>query len=166
MKVAIRIPGTLYASALADLERTHPFAAERIGFFSASCGHGNKDENIVCLTAYHPVADDDYVDDPCAGARINSRAIRSALQRVLDEQSGQIHVHLHHHRGRPAPSSMDARELPPLIRSFSAAGPQQVSGGLILSLDSAWADLWLPGHTQLQPATRITSVGFPLRFLL
>lgn len=162
MRLSVRIPQVLHEAALADLERPHPFAAERIGFFSASFGA----EAIVCLTAYHAIADDDYVDDPCAGARINSRAIRAALQRVLDEQSGQVHVHVHHHRGRPAPSSMDARELPPLVRSFAAAGPRQVHGGLILSLDSAWADLWLPGQPRPEPAARITGVGFPLRFLL
>ena len=162
MKYAIRIPGTLYSAALADLERPHPFAAERIGFFSANFGA----QAIVCLTAYHAIADDDYIDDPRAGARINSRAIRGAMQRVLDEQSGQIHVHLHHHCGHPRPSPMDSRELPPLIRSFAATGPDQVHGGLILSLDSAWANLWLPGQTEPTTAERITSVGFPLRFLL
>jgi hypothetical protein len=165
MKVSVRIPAACYSAALADLDRPHPFAAERIGFFSTSFGSAGRDEWVVCLTRYHSIPDDHYVDDPRAGARINSRAIRAALQRILDEKSGQLHVHLHWHLGRPHPSHMDQEELPPLAQSMCATANNQVHGGLILSRDAAFADLWLPGHADPKPAAHVTVVGFPMRFL-
>jgi len=165
MKVSIRIPAACYSAALDDLHRAHPFAAERIGFFSTAFGTAGRDECVVCVTRYHPIPDEEYVDDPGAGARINSKAIRSSLQRILDEKSGQLHVHLHWHSGIPRPSFMDHRELPPLVKSMVAVASNQVHGGLILSRDAGSATLWLPGHAKPQVSTRISVVGFPLRLL-
>lgn len=165
MKALIRIPDACYSAALDDLQRPHPFAAERIGFFSTACAGAGSDELVVCVTRYHAIPDDNYVDDPMAGARINSRAIRAALQRILDEKSGQLHVHLHWHRGKPIPSHMDHVELPPLARSLAAADASQVHGGLILSQNAAFASLWLPGKARPQGSRRTVVVGFPMRFL-
>lgn len=165
MNVSIRIPSEIYAEALRDLQREHPIAAERIGFFSTSFGGAGPDQLVVCVTRYHPVADEDYVDDRAAGARINSNAIRAALQRILDEKSGQLHVHLHWHSGIPRPSFMDMRELPPLAKSMVAVANHQVHGGLILSRDAGTASLWLPGQQAPRTTMRISVVGFPLRFL-
>jgi hypothetical protein len=165
MKVSIRIPAECYMAALDDLHRAHPFAAERIGFFSTAFGSTDRDGVVVCVTRYHAIPDEDYVDDPCAGARINSKAIRSSLQRILDEKSGQLHVHLHWHLGIPRPSMMDNRELPPFVKSMVAAANNQVHGGLILSRDSGSATLWLPGNSKPRPSARISVVGFPMRFL-
>ncbi len=165
MKISVRIPAACYSAALADLDRPHPFAAERIGFFSTAQGKAGRDECVVCVTRYHPIPDTHYVNDPFVGARINSQAIRAALQRILDEKSGQLHVHLHWHVGRPHPSRTDREELPPLVQSMCATAGDQVHGGLILSRDGAFADLWLPGQAEPKPAARVTVVGFPMRFL-
>lgn len=165
MSITIRIPGELYEKAMADLDRSHDFACERIGFFSCKHGPSGDGGAIVCLTDYHVLADDDYVDDPRVGARINSKAIRAAMQRGLDGKGGQIHVHLHAHRGLTGPSPTDSRELPALANALVAAAPTQVHGALILSLDSAWASVWLPGEVNAQAANRIRSVGFPIKFL-
>jgi hypothetical protein len=164
MKITIRIPGVLYDEAKADLERPHPFAAERVGFFATSL-LPDVDEPLICITGYHPVADSDYIDDLRSGARINSRAIRASLQRILDDQCGQLHAHIHGHCGEPFPSGMDQRELPPLVRSMVAVGSTQAHGGIILSEDSASATLWIPKVSEPLTASRISVVGFPLRYL-
>jgi hypothetical protein len=165
MKVQVRIPLALYEAARADLARPHPFAAERVGFFSTALGLSEGKHAFVLLTRYIPIPDEQYVNDPGAGARIGAAAIRTAIQRVLDEDSGQLHVHVHEHYGPPRPSLMDSRETPRLIESLAAAGPGSAHGAIILSQDGAWARIWLPGLARPLAASRISVVGAPLRFL-
>ncbi|MFT3783538.1 MAG: hypothetical protein QM790_16110 [Nibricoccus sp.] len=165
MKIILRIPAEYYAAALEDLHREHRFAAERVGFFSTSSSIAGANETIVCVTGYRSIPDEDYIDDKYSGARINTHAIRSALQRILDDRCGQLHVHLHWHLGIPRPSGMDSKELPPLIQSMVSVASDQVHGGLILSRDAAFATLWLSGSSRPKPSARISVVGFPMLFL-
>ena len=166
MKVVLRIPEAFYVQAMSDLERPHPFAAERIGFFSTSIMQSGKGRNSVVVRGYTSLSDDRYIDDHQSGARIDRIAIRESLQRILDENSGQLHVHIHSHRGPPEPSSMDQRELPRLAKSFVAADCAQAHGGLILSQDSAHACLWLPGSRRPIVADSVVVIGAPIKFLV
>lgn len=165
MKVEIRIPGTLYEEMFADLLRPHPHAFERVGFLSSSIKKLSPTHHLVILGRYHSVPDDDYLEDPTVGASIGSRAITAAMQRSLSESSGQFHVHIHQHEGEPYPSNDDKAGLPPIVSSLSATSPAQASGYLIFSADSAWSELILPTSGAPCLATKISVVGFPIRFL-
>jgi hypothetical protein len=165
MKVEIRIPSTIRAEAMKDLARPHRFAFERVGFLATRTTLLGPDHHLVLVTGYHPVPDEHYIDDDSVGACIGGDAIRAAMQRVIDEGNGQLHVHLHDHTGPTGPSSTDRKGLPPVVRSLATVGPSQASGYFILSSDSAWAELRVPGVAEPVPATKITSVGFPLLFL-
>jgi hypothetical protein len=165
MKVEIRIPGAIWTAAVADLARPHPFAFERVGFLSSASALLGPDHHLVLITKYHTVPDQHYLDDRSVGACIGSDAIRSSMQRVLDERTGQLHVHLHDHRGPTGPSRTDRKGLPPIVRSLATIGPGQASGYLILSADHAWAEMRVPGVNTPVLVTKITSVGFPLLFL-
>ena len=55
MKVEIRIPGSLYADAIADLTRSHPFAAERIGFFSVALGRLSAEHLLLLVNGFSPI---------------------------------------------------------------------------------------------------------------
>src|SRR6185295_8972127 len=68
--VRLRIPGKLMTQMLADLQRPHPFAAERVGFLSVGAGVGEDGEVIVIGREYHAVRDHDYLRDDYVGARI------------------------------------------------------------------------------------------------
>lgn len=165
MKVEIRIPGAIRAEAMKDLARPHPFAFERVGFLATRTTLLGPDHHLVLVTGYHPVPDEHYVDDDSVGACIGGEAIRAAMQQVIDEGTGQVHVHLHDHTGPTGPSFTDRKGLPPVVRSLATVGPNQASGYLIFSADSAWAELQVPGSPTPVLATKITSVGFPLLFL-
>jgi hypothetical protein len=164
MKIEIRIPASVRAEAMQDLARPHPFAFERVGFLAVTTAQLGVGHHVVLVTGYHSVPDGDYVDEPSVGACLGSAAIRAAMQRVLDDGQGQLHVHLHNHAGPPGPSFTDRRGLPPVVRSLATVGPQHASGYLIFSADSAWAELRIPGVTEPVLATKITSIGFPLLF--
>jgi hypothetical protein len=166
MKVEIRMPTALHAEAMADLMRPHPFALERVGFLSANCSWLASNHVVVLLSEYHPVPDEHYRDDDDAGASIGSDAICDALARILHSGRGQFHVHVHEHRGVPFPSRVDRIGLPPMVKSFAITAPSQASGYLILSKDSAWAEVFALNFTQPLPATKITCVGFPFQRLL
>jgi len=162
MKVRVRIPRELYARVRDDLARRHEFAYERVGFLSARLGNIAGDRPLVLLTDYHPVPDDQYVDDPSSGARINSVAIREAMQRVLDTGTGVFHVHCHEHRGRPGFSWMDLEETPRVVSGLRVAGPAQVHGMLLLSNDHCIAHVWMPGSDEPVVAASVSVVGYPL----
>lgn len=164
MNITLRIPQSIYEDAKSDLERSHAYAAERVGFFSTSL-LADENDPVVLVTGYQGVPDEHYIDDFRSGARINSQVIRTCLQRILDDGCGQLHVHVHGHTGLPWPSGMDERELPPLVRSMVVVGGAQAHGGVILSEDGACATLWMPGHKEPQTVKRISIVGFPLQFV-
>lgn len=165
MTVELRIPGAIRTEAMKDLARPHPFAFERVGFFATRTILLGSDHHLVLVTRYQPVPDDHYIDDNSVGACIGGDAIRAAMQRVIDEGKGQLHVHLHDHAGPTGPSLTDSKGLPPVVRSLATVGPSQASGYLIFSADSAWAEFRVPGALAPVLATKITSVGFPLLFL-
>jgi hypothetical protein len=135
-RVCIRIPAEIYKAVFADLRRPHPFAAERVGFLSASYKRYQKNEAIITITEYHTVPDDHYIRDSSVGAKINGDAIRACMQRIINTKKGCFHVHLHEHRSRPSPSPTDQNGLPPLVQSFFNVNPKFANGFLIFSKDS------------------------------
>ncbi len=160
MTVKVRIPRKLLDNVRADLSRPHAFAAERIGFLFGRLAAA--DQALVLLTGYEPVADDRYINDPWSGARIDSTAIRGAMQSVLDRGEGGFHVHLHHWPGRPVLSRMDAKEIPPVVTGLRRVGLAQAHGIVLLHEVECAAWVWLPGKEEAVEAESVSVVGFPL----
>jgi hypothetical protein len=164
MGAHVKIPGTLYEYILADLDRRHPVAAERVGFAYARSAqiHG---ETHLFVVDYEPVAEGDYIDDPTVGARINSAAIRRAMQGILDRSAACFHVHKHWGRGRPNPSLDDLEGNIPIAQSFVRMSPDRVHGMLIFSDDGANGSAWTGGRCSQVELETVAIVGFPYRFL-
>lgn len=161
MKIAFKITRPLLASAMADLRRPHPFAAERVGFFS--CRTAALDEGwIVLAHAFHAVKDDDYVHDRSVGAMMGSGAIRGAMQIALTNEVGMFHVHVHAHRGAPSFSGTDRRETANFVPDFWHVRPHLVHGAIVLSLDSATGRCWHPQAVAPLSFTHFHVVGAPM----
>jgi len=156
---------SLHDQVRADLTRAHRFAAERVGFLYGRLSCAGEDERLILLTAYSALDDDRYIEDPHAGARIDSQAIRGAMQGVLDRCEGVFHVHLHDFPGKAHFSWMDRDELPRLIPSFQVVGPRFAHGLFLLSEDECAAEVWLPGSEKAVEAARISIVGYPLQLI-
>jgi hypothetical protein len=165
MNIRIRIARRLYEQVRADLSRPHPFAAERVGFLFGRLGNAGTDDPLILMTAYSSLADARYIDDPLAGARIDSQAIRGAMQQVLNRGDGVFHTHSHDWPGKPYFSRLDRQELPRLIPSFQAVGPSQAHGLFLLSPNQCTAEVWLPGAAEPVEAGRITVVGYPMQIV-
>jgi len=165
MTVRIRLTRQLHDQVRADLGRPHPFAAERVGFLFGRLGNAGTDAPIILFTGYDSVADDRYINDPRSGARIDSQAIRSAMQQVLNRREGIFHVHMHEWPGKPHFSRMDREELPRLIPSFQAVGPSFAHGLFLFSDDQCAAEVWLPGSSHSVEAMRIAIVDYPLQLI-
>jgi len=162
----IRFSRALHERILADLRRPHPFAFERVGFARGVWEPEAHDANLILLSEYEPVSEEHYIDDPRVGVRINSDAIRNAMQTALDGRERGIcvfHVHLHDLGVRPMPSKVDAREILPMIVSIARVSPQVPHGFLILSADSASAWVNLAGSEDFQSAG-VVVVGSPTYF--
>lgn len=162
MTVHVKLTRDLYKRVYDDLVRPHEFAFERVDFLSARLGNLAGSHLLVLLTDYHPVLDDEYIPDPSCGARINSVAIRTAMQRVLDSRSGAFHVHMHAHRGRPGFSKLDGDEIPRVVAGLRNAGPGLAHGMLLFSDNHGVANVWVPGSLEPIKASRISVVGYPL----
>lgn len=163
--IKIKLTGALHSEILRDLERPHPFAAERIGFVSGRMGT-LLDGKLILLTGYRVIPDCEYIDDPKVGARIGSEAITWAMQAAYHgrpKREGVFHIHLHGHRGQTGMSGTDRREVPPMIPGFQSVGREAAHGIIILSLDHGSAWVWLPGQPESMAAASMAVIGSPVR---
>ncbi len=164
MTIRMKVPGALYADILRDLERPHPFAAERVGFATGRIGTLT-DGRLILLTGYHCIPDHEYVDDPGVGARIGSASITWAMQAAYygrPRHEGVFHIHVHGHRGRTGMSGVDAREIPLMIPGFMSVGREAAHGIIILSLNHGSAWVWLPGEQESVRAASMAVIGSPV----
>lgn len=166
MSVELRMSGALYAQMRQDLARPHAHAEERVGFafgrISAADGH----EPIVHLLRYQPVADERYIPSNRFGALIDDVAILEVMQEVRSQRGtgyGAFHVHLHNYPGQPCFSRPDLQSLPQLIPSFRRMDPEGACGLLLISLDHAIANVWLPKKEAGVVASAVSIIGHPLR---
>lgn len=162
MTIKVRLTRKLLDAVRADLSRPHPFAAERVGFLYGPLVSAGVETPLVLLTCYEPVADDRYINDPWSGARIDSAAIRGAMQGVLDRGQGGFHVHLHHCPGRPTLSRMDAEEIPKVVTGLRRVGPAHAHGIVLLHKGECASWVWLPGSDTSIVAGAVSVVGFPI----
>jgi len=160
----IRIPASIYKQAIDDLKRPHPFAFERVGFFSTSVSRTHKGRCIATITQYHSLEDNQYINDQNAGAVISSESIRQCMQRILKTKKGCFHVHLHNHSGKPSPSFTDLSSLPSVARSFFNTNPDLCSGYIILSKNSFYVSILNAKPSISIEPERITVIGYPMSF--
>jgi hypothetical protein len=151
--IRFRIPEEIHSKMLEDLRRPHHFAFERVGFLFVKTVKLSSNINIVLAVDYLPVNDEDYIDDKRVGAKINSNAIRTAMQGTLDRDCGCFHVHLHDHFGKPFPSFTDSKSLPGVVKSLNNIAPEHINGFLILSRDAFYSSI---------KADLISVIGYPL----
>ena len=163
MNIKARLTRKLLEGVRADLSRPHAFAAERVGFLFGRLGTAGPDSLLVIMTGYEPLGDDRYIDDPRSGARIDSQAIRGAMQGVLDRGEGVFHVHMHEWPGRPRLGRMDAEEIPRIVTGFRRAGPAYAHGIFLLHAEECAAWVWLPGEDGAVVAEAVSVVGYPLQ---
>jgi hypothetical protein len=163
MRIEIRMRRDFFEAMVADLGRSHPIAYERVGWVFAKQTTTSPKDTLLLPVEYAPVADEDYVDDSCVGAKFNATAIRSAMQRSRASGLTCLQVHLHAYQGHTSFSGVDCRTIDELKNSLRVVAPNVAHGGVVLSHDSASARVWLPGGKTPAPA-RVVIVGFPMRF--
>lgn len=156
--IKIRIPKSLLTKAKNDLKRSHPHAAERVGFLFGKLVAGTPP--IILMTEYIPLEDDNYIHDAHVGAKIDAAAIRAAMQKGLSDSLGIFHVHMHAW-GSAGFSGIDLRESARLIPSFQAASPQQAHGAIVVTESDMAAMVWLPGKRKPTTAGKISVIGWP-----
>ncbi|MGH2666197.1 HesA/MoeB/ThiF family protein [Flavobacterium sp.] len=159
--IKFRIPEHLHGKMLLDLERSHPFAFERVGFLFAKTVNLSSGVTLIIATDYQPVNDEDYIEDYSVGAKINSTAIRKSMQATFDQSCGCFHVHLHNHSGKPYPSSTDEKSLPAVVKSFENIAPKHANGFLILSKNAFYSSIKIEASDNLLEADLISVVGKP-----
>jgi hypothetical protein len=161
----IRFTGTLYNEIMADLQRPHPYAYERIGFVMGRMGTSGGQVRAILLTRYLPVPDELYLDDPSVGARLGPEAMTAAMQAVYHGRAtreGIFHIHLHLRRGEPRMSATDRAEIPALIPGFQAVGREAAHGIIILSPDHGTGWVWPPCSPEPVQAETLNVIGAPV----
>ena len=160
----LRIPRRVLLAIHSDLDRPHPIAAERVGFLEVRMGNLEGRERLLLASGYSAVMDDHYLDDPTAAATISGDAIRRALFHAMTNTVGLLHVHRHEHAGVPAFSRIDRQSYPEVARNLRAAAPDGAHGAMVLSVDRAAAQVWLPG-SKAEEGCRVVRVGRPMLLL-
>ncbi|MGH8291256.1 MAG: hypothetical protein ACREV7_20030 [Steroidobacteraceae bacterium] len=157
MKILFRATGDFMACVRRDLERPHPFAHERVGFIAvrATAGHGHL---VLLAERYHPVADEEYVEDDTVGALIGQEALRKALEIALLQSVGILHVHAHFFHGRLWFSRTDLREQMRFVPDFFSVRENMPHGALVVNHTSAAGRVWL-SRTAVQTIDEFDTVG-------
>lgn len=163
-KVIIRIPEKLCEQIINDLLRVHCFAYERVGFVIGRSKDLPENKILILITEYIPIADEHYIDDDTVGARINSEAIRSAMQIAMERKCSIFHVHKHYGNGTPSFSRTDLVELPGIAEAMVNANPENVHGVLLLSEDGADVLLKVKPSKGTVSLEKIVRVGYPMSF--
>lgn len=162
-EIILRIPEKIHKQILSDLKRAHSFALERIGFISSNHKVLKNGNVIILITEYFPVKDEHYINDPEVGARINSDAIREALQRILDSKVGCFHVHYHSFSSnKPEFSGTDLKDNPEIIKAFKYADKSQFHGMIVLGKSGINALVYLSQKDTWVPVTKTIVVGYPM----
>jgi hypothetical protein len=162
MTVHVRLLQALVEEIRADLARPHPFALERVGFLTCSASHAG-DGVLFLGQQWHGVADEDYIEDPHAGATIGGGAFRKVFQLIYREPRALLHVHMHDHGGWPRFSRTDERSMREFVPGFFNACPTRPHGGLVLSQDSGSGSVWLGPNSVPRAIDRIDVIGVPLK---
>lgn len=165
MKIHFKIVRDLLEEVRLDLERPHEFAAERVGFLSCRAGNLPDGGMILLAHSYHPVSDEDYLDDPSVGAMMGPGAIRKAMEYAYNNPVGMFHVHMHDHGGVPAFSRIDRSESRKFVPDFWHVRPKMPHGAIVLSRDSAVGRCWIPGSSRTVAIDKITVVGAPIQII-
>ena len=159
MTTRLRILRTLLCDIHADLSRPHVFASERVGFLCCAPATLADDGLLLLGQTWHPVADDDYEDDPRVGASIGPAAFRKILQAAYGDPVSIFHVHRHEHRGHPRFSLTDEKSMRKFVPGFFNACRSHPHGALVLSHDSAFGALWRGPETPPQKLTAFEVIG-------
>jgi hypothetical protein len=163
VKTVFKIIDSLLQEIHSDLSRPHPFATERVGFLTCGIAQVAEEALVLLASRWHPVVDEDYVDDPKAGATIGPVAFRRILQYGYNTPVSIFHVHRHEHSGRPAFSTTDVRSAQEYVPGFLNVRRSHPHGAIVLSHDQATGHVWVPGHCIRQPIERFQVVGPRLR---
>lgn len=162
MNIHLRIAEHIWKQMNKDLSQAHSFAHERIGFLYVREGIIEGTGNLLLSSHYLSIPDDQYINDPTVGAKINSDAIRSVMQRILDTQEGAFHVHMHGFPFFQQFSNIDRDSLMRLIPSFKTVGQKSVHGALLLTDNNINGIAWLPRYEAPVKIAKITVVGSPI----
>jgi hypothetical protein len=164
MKIQVRLQQALLHEIYADLTRPHSFVHERVGFLTCSAAYAGNDL-LLLGQRWHVVADDDYIDDPRAGATIGGRAFRQVFQFIHSAPQTLLHVHMHDHRGPPRFSRTDERSMREFVPGFFNVCPTYPHGAMVLSQDSGSGSVWLGPESAPHSIDRLDLIGVPLRRL-
>ena len=162
MTINFKITHKLLDEVRRDLDRPHPFAAERVSFITCKVGALASGGVVILAHAHHPVEDDDYLNDSTVGAMMGPGAIRKAIQFAYNENVSMFHVHMHDHLGTPWFSNIDLREAKKFVPDFWNVRPEMPHGALVLSMDSLAGLCWLPMARQMEKISKFSIIGAPL----
>lgn len=157
-----KIPKKLKEKILEDLSRKHEHAYERVGFILTKT-HLVNNKKIILAYDYKAVLDEDYIIDDNVGARINSKAIKRALETAYFENCGVFHVHTHLHKGKPSESFSDEEGISPMIESISRINKESF-GYVIFSENSALCKV-RSNNNDFNEAELYSEIGYPMKFV-
>lgn len=151
MRILFRAPTDFRSRVIKDLSRSHPHAAERVGFISVRASMG-LDHLVLLAEDYFPVADEHYIPSRSVGALIGQEAFRKILEISLLKSVGIFHVHMHDFPGVLRFSPTDLREQDRFVPDFFGVQQGMPHGAIVFGRSAALGRVWLS-------RTKVESIG-------
>ena len=160
--IHMKLPRRLHDSMMTDLMRSHLFAYERVGFLFVKKGTISPSNFLLIAAEYQAIPDTFYIEDPNVGAKINSAAIRSAMERAMTFGYGIIHTHLHDEKYSSLFSRTDESEFMKLIPSFHNIGGDASHGAVVFSGNRFTGFVLTGKHEQPNEIARVSVIDYPI----
>ena len=162
MRTVFRATENFFGDVRNDLMRPHPFAEERVGFITVRSA-GDTETLVMIAEEYHPLRDEDYLNDPAVGAMMGQEALRRALEIALLHRVGVFHVHMHLFPARRLWfSQTDLSEQLKFVPDFFKVRGEMPHGALVLSRTSEAGRVWL-GPKDVRQINEFNVVGPRMR---
>lgn len=155
--IRFKITDQLFSEIQGDLHRPHKFAFERVGFVGAGLAlHGH--HCTMLAHSYAPVADEDYLNEPCFGAMMGPNAMYKAMAWAFEQRVALLHIHAHVGGGIPGFSDIDIRESNKFVPDFFKVRPEMPHGAIVLNDARAFGRIWLSPKTP-RPIVQFHIIG-------
>lgn len=138
MNSLVKIPKAIFDQAVHDIEKPHPIAYERIGYFLATA---NENSSFL-IKEWYSMPDEFYENSDSVGALINQQGMKFLMTLALKHKLSIFQFHKHDFQEKPTLSHVDLKSLNEIVPALFRFGTKHGHGSILLGQDTFSITIW------------------------